>query len=75
MGMTKTIRALERVVEREWNDFAISTRPGNHLQVVLRDGDRERTVTVSATASDQRALLNARSDIRRAAKYLRETRL
>lgn len=69
----KQQREIEALVTAEWSNFTLDLdRP--HPAIVLRDGANVCKVFVSTTPSDYRALMNIRSDIRRAVRKLKEAR-
>lgn len=67
-------REIEQIVEGVTSDYSIElTR--KHVAVILRRKGRSRKVTVSLSASDRRAMLNFRADVRRAYETLKNERI
>lgn len=62
----KHMRELSRVVSSVTTDHEISISKGNHIQVVIRCGEKERKLFSGKTPSDHRSLMNFKSTVRKA---------
>lgn len=62
----KKIREISKMVGTFADDHDIDVTNGNHLRVVIRNGVMTRTLIAAKTPSDHRAILNFRSQVKRA---------
>lgn len=70
---TKHLREVTAMVERYWSDWTLlDSGLGRHVKLVLRRGPHHRTLTISRTPSDKRALKNIERDLRHAIRELKD---
>lgn len=60
----KHFKEVARIVEEFTKDHSISLSNGDHIKVILRRGQRFKTVFASQTPSDHRSMKNFRSKVR-----------